>query len=440
MHYMGVAPRITNRERVLLALGDSPDFVDQYETPRRFSQVGLAQRLNMAQSHVSRALNTLIKEGMLLHKRKRVIGERRRVTTYSLSETGIDELHELVEEIQFADVLTLGNDGSLQQIKLEKLVEKWAKRAGQSYPDALSLAELLRGASIHDGLPLLESPPDVVEFDGDEDISSEAIGLHLELAELRRNQGDLSSALDHLNRAGKLHQKRGNPVGQVRCILAAASLGGIIDDPVAIIEIVTSIAEPTEKMDSCLMLHDALLSRHSDLASKLLEELPNGHPEVLLRQAELSLRLGNLVEIDEIPKLLPGAIGLRQILWSANYLRLQCKVANNTGSGWPIPSDVASTLESISNSSKQPHPLIYGELTLAQVKNPTIAKDEKIRLLKAAWEIQPPLPTIGHIGFQLASLLPSAEAMLILIELQHKFESVGDDSGSSVCTKKMESL
>ena len=83
---MGGAPRITNRERVLLALEDAPDFQDQYELPRRFSQVGLSQRLGMAQSHVSRALNTLMEEGIITHKRKRVVGERRRVTTYYLSD------------------------------------------------------------------------------------------------------------------------------------------------------------------------------------------------------------------------------------------------------------------------------------------------------------------------------------------------------------------
>ncbi len=77
---MGGAPRITNRERVLLALVDAPDFHDQYELPRRFSQVGLSQRLGMAQSHVSRALNVLIEEGLLTHKRKRVIGEHLQFT------------------------------------------------------------------------------------------------------------------------------------------------------------------------------------------------------------------------------------------------------------------------------------------------------------------------------------------------------------------------
>jgi len=437
---MGGPPRITNRERVLLALVDAPDFQDQYELPRRFSQVGLSQRLGMAQSHVSRALNILIEEGLITHKRKRVVGERRRVTTYSLSSDGIDQLHELIDSIEMADVLTLGEEGTLEQIELRQLVDKWTRRGGQQYPDALSLTDLLREATIHDGLPLLEAPPAGVSSASDEDLSSEAIGLHLELAELRRSQGDLASALEHLDRAARLHHKRGNPLGQVRCVLAAASLGAQVENPTVLIDAVATIREPTEKMDACLMLHDAILSSVPDSAANLLNDLPNGHPEVLLRQAEAALRKGESVSLSDIPKSLPGATGLRQDLWAISYLRLQCRVASMTGTGWPIPMEVDSALVTISNDSKQPHSMLYGELTLAHLRNPVLEVEERKRLLQAAWDMQPPLPTIGHIGFQLASLLPSADAIILLINLQQKFQSMGDESGVAVCNKKLESL
>lgn len=437
---MGGAPRITNRERVLLALEDAPDFQDQYELPRRFSQVGLSQRLGMAQSHVSRALNTLMEEGIITHKRKRVVGERRRVTTYSLSDEGIELLRELIENIEQADVLTLGEEGTLEEIELRKLVDIWTRRGAQQYPDALSLSELLREAPVHDGMPLLETPPEAVRRESDDDISSEAIGLHLELAELRRSQGDLNSALDHLDRAAKLHNKRGNPMGQVRCVLAAASLGAQIENPTVLISAVAEIREPTEKMDACLMLHDALLSSSPESAVELLLELPNEHPEVILRRAELALRNGEEVSLSDIPKSLPGAKGIRQDLWLVSFLRIQCRIASVSGKGWPIPTEVDSALASISNNSKQPHPMLYGELTLAHINNPIFEKDDRKRLLKAAWDMQPPLPTIGHIGFQLASLLPSPEAMVLLLNLQQKFKSIGDESGVTVCNNRLESL
>ncbi len=437
---MGQAPRITNRERVLLALSDAPDFQDQYELPRRFSQVGIAHRLGMAQSHVSRALSGLIEEDLLSNKRKRVVGERRRVMTYSLSEIGIDKVHDLISEIEHSDVLSIGDEGSLVQVELKSLVNKWFNRGGQRYPDALSLADLLRNAEIHDGMPLLESPPEADEVGTDDDLSSEAIGLHLELAELRRSQGDLVSALDHLSRAGGLHRKRGNPVGEARCILAAASLGARVDNALDLIAVISQIRDPVDRMDCALMLHDVLLSHSPDSVSQLLDELPDGHPEVLLRKAELALRQGEKVSLSDIPKELSGASKLRQNLWAASYARIQCRVADQSGVGWPVPSEVELLLSNIGSESSQPHPLLYAELVLAQLRNPVITDNEKSRLLQSSWELQPPMPTIGHIGFQLSAILPPAEAMIILINLKQKFEAIGDESGLTICNQRLDSL
>jgi hypothetical protein len=177
-----------------------------------------------------------------------------------------------------------------------------------------------------------------------------------------------------------------------------------------------------------------------DSAANLLQELPTFHPEVALRQAEAALRRGESVSLTDIPKSLPGATGIRQDLWGVSYLRLQCRIALTIGTGWPIPIEVDSALSSISNDSKQPHSMLFGELTLAHLKNPILEIDERQRLLQAAWDMQPPLPTIGHIGFQLASLLPSPDAIILLINLQQKFQSIGDESGVAVCNKKLESL
>ena len=71
---MDKAPRITNRERVLLALEDAPQYDAQYEVPRRFSQRGLSQRLDMAQSHVSRAIKDLLGDELISQRRRRVTG------------------------------------------------------------------------------------------------------------------------------------------------------------------------------------------------------------------------------------------------------------------------------------------------------------------------------------------------------------------------------
>jgi DNA-binding MarR family transcriptional regulator len=437
---MGKAPRITNRERVLLALADAPTFEDQYELPRRFSQAGLMQRLGMAQSHVSRALNELIEENLLTHRRRRVVGERRRVTAYSLSENGIDKVSDLIDEIESAEVLTHGKEGTLEQVEIRSLVDRWERGGARKVPDALAMAELLRAAESHDGLPLLEHPPEVTVDGGETDLSSEAIGLHLELAELRRSQGDLTAAIDHLGRAAGLHRKRGNSVGEARCQLAAASLGAPLESPSSTIEAVMSIRDDAERLDASLMLFDALLGKSPEEASELIAGLDATNPEVMLRLAEEELRRGGTPSLSEVPEILVGADSLRQALWSANRARLQCRIANHSGLGWPVPLEVEQALGDIGPQSRQPHSLLFGELTIAHVRNPVVSEDERTRLLESAWEFGCPLPTIGHIGFQLAALVSSAEALIILQRLQQRFEAVGDSNGAAVCAGRIERL
>lgn len=437
---MGATPRITNRERVLLALEDSPQFADQYEIPRRFSQVGLAHRLGMAQSHVSRALSSLLKEGLLLQKRNRVVGERRRVTTYSMSDEGLDSVRDLISEIEHSTVLTTAEDGTLEQVELSHLVERWARKGGKRFPDALSMADLLRESELYDGLPRLESPPDVQIDTPEEDLSSEAIGLHLELAELRRSQGDINAVIDHLGRAANLHFKRGNASGQVRCLLAAASLGAPVTNPQSMIDVVSAIHDPVEKFDSQLMLYDVLASQSNSAAGQVLLSLSNEHPQVQLRLGQVRLRTGEAVNFDDLPEELPGASPLRQSLWLASLLRLKCQFAGRDGSGWPIPSRVEATLSEIGADSRHPHPQLFGELVLSHIVNPVIDNDAKTGMLQSAWEMQPSLPTAGHIGFQLSDFVSKAESMMILIRLQQLFTAAGDLQGADICGKKLDAL
>ncbi len=122
---MSRMPRITNRERVLLALEDANEYADRYEVPRRFSQSGLAGRLEMAQSHVSRAINRLSDENLLRSERRRVAGERRRVMAYALTEKGQYEADSLHRELLSCDILTTAKDGTLEMQSAKELFGQW---------------------------------------------------------------------------------------------------------------------------------------------------------------------------------------------------------------------------------------------------------------------------------------------------------------------------
>ncbi len=438
---MSKAPRITNRERVLLSLEDAPQYDAQYEVPRRFSQRGLSQRLDMAQSHVSRAIKDLLSDEMISQRRRRVTGERRRVIAYNLTESGSDRTVDLRREMLAAAVLTRASDGTLERLSLRDLLHR-AERTGERPPsDALGMADLLRGAEVHDNMPLLEDLTGEAEADeGEPDLSAEAIGLHLELAEMRRRQGDLPSALDHLGRAAGLHRQRGNPAGEVRCLLAASSLGAPVEDATRLRAQIDAIVDVVARLEAYLMLHDAVLAGSPEQAAELLAHLDDSHPdhpEVALRLAEATIRRGGIPDLSSLPTELPGGYELRGLLWRANLLRLTSKVAAMTGDGWPDPVEVRDALALIGPSAEHPHALVHGELTLELARNPNLGDDERVAALESSWSMQPPLPTLGHIGFQLAGLCESERRNGVLEQLQQRFLASGDEVGAEVCQARM---
>jgi len=247
------ALRITNRERILLALEDARAHSGGYEVPRRFAQAGLSTRLGMAQSHVSRAMGALIDEGAVAGERRRVTGERRRVTTYTLTERGEDLCRDLLAALAASPVLSKGADGALERLAFEELLQRFEQTGWQRPADGLGLADLYRDAEVHDELPLLERPPDTAMPEV-VDLSAEAIGLHLELAELRRAQGDAEGAANHMSRAADLHRQRGNLEGEVRAALIAIRWGATIHPRPEWAKVVDKIRDGEAKAQAALGL------------------------------------------------------------------------------------------------------------------------------------------------------------------------------------------
>jgi hypothetical protein len=51
--------------------------------------------------------------------------------------------------------------------------------------------------------------------------------------------------------------------------------------------------------------------------------------------------------------------------------------------------------------------------------------------------MQPPFPTLGHVGFQLAGLYESDRRKAVLEQLQLRFLASGDEVGAEVCQARM---
>ncbi len=309
---MARPPRITNRERILLALDGAHEYATRYEMPRRFSQRGLAHRLGMAQSHVSRAMNGLLEQSLVTASRRRVAGEKRRVNAYALSQRGQDQVVDLNAAIAATTVLTIGPDGTLEQHALDGLVAGWNKTGQNTEP--LLLADLIRGAETHDGMPVVEPPGAADESAGEEDISAEAVGLHLELAEMHASSGRAEAAIEHLLRAATLHRLRGSAEGDARCRLAAAVLGSPLAEPRHLRIGIEMVRDQGDRIRLTLDLHE-LWARMDRAAADawLLDHLRPAwdggrcrHPLPLL--GHIGFRIAAIAEPDEAQAVLTSLL------------------------------------------------------------------------------------------------------------------------------------
>jgi DNA-binding MarR family transcriptional regulator len=429
---------------LLLALEDASSFVDRYELPRRFSQRGLIQLLDMQQSHVSRAVSALLAEGLIDQDRRRVSGERRRVTAYAPTYAGQEFIRTLRKALLAAVVLTPTADGTLNQVTLQSLFQTWERAGWRAPDDTLSINEMLARAAEHDQFKLLDAPAEVEQTaDRSDDLSAEAIGLHLELAELRRMQGDLPGALNHLGRAADLHRRRGNTRGEIQCMLAASSLGGRIEDPQRLRSDISTIRDASRRSDALLMLHDVLRKESPAAAHELLLELnakSQSDPEIMLRQAQFEFAQGNIPDLSALALDSTHPDPLRCSLWKASRTLIQVQVASKQDQDWPVLQEALRALHGIGSDSAYPHADLHAHLTLALLAHPELSEPQQSDILQQSWDLNPPLPVAGHIGFNLATRSDSEQSESILSRLERMFAKVGDSAGVGVCRARLANL
>ena len=388
--------RPSNRDRFLLSLSGCQEYLERYEYPRRFSQRGLVQRLEMAQSHISRTVKGLIDEGLIISQRRRVSNERKRVTAYLLTDKGIDLTRALNSELRQREVLYRGQDGELSRANVADL-----------FPDleALEVANLLKRAEIHDSMLLVDSPECVDE--GDLDLSSETISLLVEMADLRMSQGQINKAARGLRRAATLHRRQGNRIGEVKCLLNAAGLDGMLED----------------SRHAWKMMRDSGLERYS--GDELLtiwshlgdEEMIEHCPPHISSYILCSLGRNS---IDEVPDSIEGN-ALQNAIWRGKRLSLELDC-----SGDDTPDiDEEEVMEVILDLSK-------GHASRPELVADIALKHSSEKALRAAWNLELSTESAGHIGFSLFLKNGNDSILKVLME---RFEAEGDSAGVEVCKR-----
>jgi DNA-binding MarR family transcriptional regulator len=216
--------RITQVDRLLLALQGSPEHWSAYEYPLAYSQIGLCARLGMKQSQLSRESRKLTHSGHAEVERRRIQGEARRKNGYRLTEVGLAHLDSLLETILAQKVWLMGEAGLPEQHPLKEVLRRW----GAVDHEALALFETLRSAPQHEGLPFLEQETLLRRSTTSlaPDMASELIDALQQLAKMKRDLGEVVAASENLLKAAQLHRKRGFASGELTCLLAASTISG----------------------------------------------------------------------------------------------------------------------------------------------------------------------------------------------------------------------
>ena len=369
----------------------SEEYQDRFEYPRRFSQRGLIERLEMAQSHISRTVKTLLDEKMIISERRRVANESKRVVAYRLSEKGIIEVENLKAVLAERIILYRNEDGELSRATLSEHL---------SGKDILTWANMLKNAETHDGMLIIKDSEheDLEELN----ISSETITLLIELAELKMNQGKSKEAAEDLRRAAVLHRRQGNNLGEARCILTAAGLDGVINDSKRIMELV-------KKCGFNSFSADEILTMWSNIHEK--EIIPHT-PEHIQQYIRCSI---GEITISNVPVSIDGN-ALQNLLWRGKRLSLQLDQS-------PESVDDAEVME------------VINELSSGQAARPEMVADIALKhgqenSLYAAWQLDLSVNSAGHIGFSLYNLNGDKS---ILQKLASLFAEVDDKVGIEVC-------
>ena len=130
-------------DRVLLHLNDYDAQADRYVVGPELTRPGIAEACAQHPPNVSRAMRTLLKDGMVEEHTRSVRGEERRQKTWQLSDQGRLEAEQRKEDLGQTKILLRNSDGDLLEIN--------AKEAAGRLEADISLLQVLLHAQ-HEGM------------------------------------------------------------------------------------------------------------------------------------------------------------------------------------------------------------------------------------------------------------------------------------------------
>jgi len=126
---MGDSGQLNVKDRVLLHLLRFATDVPKEEHPAEITQAGIALAVGISRTHVPRAVNSLMREGLVEELRERVEDHERRMSVYTITPEGHREAEGLWQKILSSDLIVLRGQGQVRMLgsELEALIGR--KRA-----------------------------------------------------------------------------------------------------------------------------------------------------------------------------------------------------------------------------------------------------------------------------------------------------------------------
>jgi len=137
---------LTTEDRILLYLSDFRNMEDRYVLPQSLCQKSIAYAAGIQRKHLSRYLDEMVKEGLLVEVKTHVEGEKQRMLAYYLAPRGWERAMAIKQRLSAIRVPVKTKTGEIQHMTLEEIDKATSVH--------LSFADIVREAMNVDTLDL----------------------------------------------------------------------------------------------------------------------------------------------------------------------------------------------------------------------------------------------------------------------------------------------
>ncbi|MFW6176211.1 MAG: tetratricopeptide repeat protein [Thermoplasmatota archaeon] len=119
-------PSCTVKEKILLHLRGFEDYIEKTSVPKKITQAGIAETLNVSKGHISKVIYRVKNsdEGLLIERVKHIDGLKRMRKIYFLTSKGIEKSKDIRNRL-IDEEITVSTDEGLQNLKIKDVLKRF---------------------------------------------------------------------------------------------------------------------------------------------------------------------------------------------------------------------------------------------------------------------------------------------------------------------------